>query len=53
MDYGLILTWGVKLNSHDFACDAIFVYKDTRLKENLMENLPVLTKKNKTLTFFY
>lgn len=41
MDYGLILTWGVKLKSHDFACDAIFVYKDSRLNESLMENLPV------------
>lgn len=42
MDYGLILTWSVTLNSSDFACDAIFVYKETTPNEILMENMPVI-----------
>lgn len=42
MDYGLILTWSITLNSSDFACDAIFVYKETTSNEILMENMPVI-----------
>lgn len=41
MDYGLILTWSVTLNSADFTCDAIFVYKELKWNESLMENVPV------------
>lgn len=41
MDYGLILTWNVMLDNSDFSCDAIFVYKESKLGENLLENQPV------------
>lgn len=42
MDYGLILTWNVMLDSQEFSCDAIFVYKESQSSEDLMENLPVM-----------
>lgn len=41
MDYGLILTWTIMLDSPDITCDAIFVYKEYKSSEILMENLPV------------
>lgn len=47
MDYGLILTWSVTLDSQNFACDAIFVYKETKFDEILMENMPVKNNENK------
>lgn len=47
MDYGLILTWNVMLDSSDFTCDAIFVYKESKFSENLLENQPVCLVKRK------
>lgn len=38
MDYGLILTWSVSLRNHEFACDAIIVYKESNMNESLIDS---------------
>ena len=41
VDYGLILTWSVNLKSHEFSCDAVFVYKEMNINEVLLDSSPV------------
>ncbi|KAH8280249.1 hypothetical protein KR018_000915, partial [Drosophila ironensis] len=40
-DYGLILTWLLNLSKKDYMCDAIFVYKEERINEILIDNSPI------------
>ncbi|XP_070134020.1 uncharacterized protein Lrt isoform X2 [Drosophila bipectinata] len=40
-DYGLILTWLLNLSKKDYMCDAIFVYKEQKINELLIDNSPI------------
>lgn len=40
-DYGMILTWSVRMRSDEFTCDAVFVYKEMNANEILLDNSPV------------